>query len=58
VTALVCRVRGPVTVAEIGALLVPLGTFIGLACAPLYAMNKWADVKNNQARENSDHPQQ
>ena len=49
VTALIVKVRGPVSVAEISAVLGPLGMFVGTICAPLYAMNKWADVQNNRS---------
>jgi hypothetical protein len=49
VTALVTKVHGPVTVAELGGVLQPLGMFVSTICASLYAINKAADVLNNRA---------
>jgi len=49
VTALVTKVKGPVSVAEIGTLLGPLGVFVGAICGSLYGINKAADVLNNRA---------
>jgi hypothetical protein len=48
VTALVVKVHGPVTVAEIGALLGPLGLFVGGISGSLYGINKFADAMKSR----------
>jgi hypothetical protein len=52
VTALITRVRGPVTVAEIASLLGPLGMFVTGICVSLYGINKFADAWGKQGTGN------
>ncbi len=45
--ALMWKLHTPVTVADINNFLSSAGIFIATTCAPLYALNKTADVLNN-----------
>lgn len=44
---LVCKIHTSVTPADVNAFLSSAGIFIATTCAPLYAINKGADVINN-----------
>ena len=57
VTALVSKVHGPVSVAELSSILGPMGFFVTGITGTLYAVNKTADVFNNRNR-GSEPPQQ
>jgi uncharacterized membrane protein len=50
VTALVSKVPGPVSVAELSSILSPMAFFVTGITGTLYGVNKAADVLNNRNR--------
>lgn len=47
-TALLMKVRGPVTVPELTAFVGQLGMYVGGICTSLYGVNKFADAWKNR----------
>ena len=60
VTALLIRLRGPLSATDVATVIAPLGMFVGGVTSALYAINKGADVLNNraEAEEKADIPPQ
>jgi hypothetical protein len=56
-TALVCKIHQPITVADLNSFLTAAGTFVAVICAPLYGLNKLANVTNNRSQQDPDRNQ-
>ena len=51
VTALVTKVRGPVSLPELAAFVGQLGMYVSAICASLYGINKFADAWKNRGEQ-------